>query len=80
MKQSLCILLYIGLSIRANFMVFEPLMLMLLNFKSYIINQKINFTFILGCGNGKGHTSLYLKIGCWFGLVGLVWFGRYAKM
>jgi len=55
-------------SIRANFMAFEPLMSMLLNFKGFITNYKLKSYFYLyfGCGIDIGHTSLYLKIGCLF--------------
>jgi len=48
-------------SVCANFMVIEPLMCMLLNFKGFIINIKYKNYFYLyfGCGIITRHTSTF---------------------
>jgi len=51
-------------SIRANFMMFEPLMWMLLNFKGFITHKKLknNFYLYFGCAIGTGHTTVVFRI------------------
>jgi len=58
MKQSPCTPLCIELSICANFVVFEPLVQKLLNFKGFNTNKINKFNFILAMATAQG-TLIY---------------------